>query len=147
MREIQTSRFGALQIEQTDVIRFPRGIFGMEDLHDWVLLADTQNAHLGWLQSLQRAEVALAVVSPRRFVPDYRLRVSRRELDPVNVASGSDAHVLVILGKDDDHITLNLKAPLIINLARRLGCQVVAKGEQPLQHKLPRRAGTLRKSA
>ncbi len=144
---IQTSRFGALQVEPDDVIEFPRGILGMEHLREWVLFADAQNAQLGWFQSTQQPEVALAVVSPRRFVPDYQVRVARRELTPLKLEKAEDAHVLAIVNQNDRCITLNLKAPLVINLPHRVGCQVVAKGNQPIQHELSYPTEPLKQSA
>ena len=144
---IQTSRFGTLQVEPDDVIEFPRGILGMEHLREWVLFADAQNAQLGWLQSTQQPEVALAVVSPRRFVPDYQVRVARRELESLKLEKADDAHVLAIVNQNDRYITLNLKAPLVINLSHRVGCQVVAKGNQPIQHELSCRTEPLKQSA
>lgn len=146
-QEIQTSRFGTLQIESSDIIEFPRGILGMENLREWILFADSGNPQLGWLQSAQQPEVALAVVSPQRFVPDYQVRVARRELAPLHLTQTENAHVLAIVGKNQQHITLNLKAPLVINLPERLGCQVVAKGDQPIQHELPYLVKPLKKIA
>jgi len=52
--EILTARFGAVEIESDDVIRFPGGMLGLEDCADWVLLADAQSEILGWLQSSTR---------------------------------------------------------------------------------------------
>ncbi|MFV2066769.1 MAG: flagellar assembly protein FliW, partial [Pirellulales bacterium] len=121
--EIATSRFGTLRIERDDTIRFPNGILGMEECRQWVLLADAQNDSLGWLQSAHRPHIALAVVSPRRFVPDYQIRVARRELSPLELEQPGDAQVLVAVAKNGDAVTLNLKAPLVLNLAKRFGCQ------------------------
>jgi flagellar assembly factor FliW len=134
--EIHTSRFGPVSIESNDVIHFPSGLLGLDGCRDWVLLADTQNDVLGWLQSTTQGEVALAVVSPRRFVPDYQVRVARTQLDPLGLNSLQDAHVLVIVSKNEQSITLNLKAPLIINLQRSLGRQVVDNAEYPIQFEL-----------
>jgi flagellar assembly factor FliW len=146
-QEIHTTRFGVLQIESDDIIEFPRGILGMENLHEWVLFADAENPQLGWLQSAQQPEVALAVVSPRRFITNYQVRVARRELTPLQLAKTEDAHVLAIVSKNDRHITLNLKAPLVINLSARLGCQIVTKGDQPIQYELSYHCEPLKKSA
>jgi flagellar assembly factor FliW len=44
-------------------------------------------------------------------------------------------------------LTLNLKAPLIINLDRRLGRQVITSDEQPVVLTLPSAPPLLRKSA
>lgn len=133
---IQTTRFGRLEIAPQDVLIFPAGIPGLEDCHEWVVLADSSNDALGWLQSCVRREIAFAVVSPRRFVSGYQIRIARSELAPLELVDLHEAQVLVIVGKSDRGITLNLKAPLVINLARRLGRQVVANGDQPIQYEL-----------
>lgn len=145
--QIRTTRFGALDIESEDVISFPTGLLGLEDCRHWVLLADAQNNALGWLQCITRPEVALAVVSPRRFVPHYQFRVFRSELAPLELADVRDAQVLAIVGKNERSITLNLKAPVVINLQRRMGRQVVANGDQPVQHELTSQPAPLKKSA
>lgn len=145
--QIRTTRFGALEIEAEDIINFPAGLLGLEDCRHWVLLADAQNSALGWLQSVSRPEVAFAVVSPRRFVPNYQFRVFRSELAPLELADVRDAQVLTIVGKNEHSITLNLKAPVVINLERRAGRQVVANGDQPVQYQLTSHAAPLKKSA
>jgi flagellar assembly factor FliW len=145
--ELHTTRFGLVEVEPADVIRFPAGMLGLDDCREWVLLADAHNDSLGWLQSTSRSEIALAVVSPRRFVPDYVIRVGRQELAPLSLESEHGAHVLAIVGKNDRSITLNLKAPLIINLDRRLGRQVVVNGDQPVQYELCAEATTHKKIA
>jgi flagellar assembly factor FliW len=145
--QIRTTRFGALDIETEDIIHFPTGLLGLEDCRHWVLLADAQNSALGWLQCTSRPEVALAVVSPRRFVPHYQFRVFRSELVPLELSDVRDAQVLTIVGKNERSITLNLKAPVVINLQRRLGRQVVANGDQPMQHELTSQPAPLKKSA
>ncbi len=145
--QILTTRFGVLEIENDDLITFPAGLFGLEDCRDWVLLADAQNDALGWMQSTSRPEVALAVVSPRRFVPTYQLKALRSDLVPLNLAQVEDAQVLAVVGKNERGITLNLKAPLVINVEKRLGRQVVCNVDQPLQFELTAERPALRKSA
>ena len=133
---ITTTRFGSVEVEADDVVRFPEGLLGLADCRDWVFLADTQNDALAWMQSLDQAEIALAVVGPRRFVPGYRVRVARRELQPLKLDDVGAAQVLVVVGRTDRSVTLNLRAPLVINLQRRLGRQVVTNGELPVRHEL-----------
>ena len=77
---LYTTRFGTLRIEGEDVIRFPEGLLGLRDCQNWVLLADAENDTLGWLQSTSRPDIAMAVVSPRCFVPTYQLRLAKSEL-------------------------------------------------------------------
>ena len=135
--EIHTTRFGTVEVDSRDVILFPAGVMGLDDCQHWVLLADSENESLGWLQSTTHGDVALAVVSPRRFVPEHEVRIARSELAPLALDSLAKAHVLAIVGKHAEKITLNLRAPLIINLRRRLGRQVIDNAELPLRYELP----------
>jgi flagellar assembly factor FliW len=142
---ISTTRFGRLDINEADVLTFVDGLIGMEDCRRWVLLSDAQSESLAWLQSLDRAEVALAVVSPRRFVPGYQVRVARREIQPLGLRDANDAQVLVIISHAGGALALNLKAPLVIHLQERLGRQIVARDDHAVQHRL--NATAARKSA
>jgi flagellar assembly factor FliW len=133
---ISTTKFGSLTIEEADVLTFVDGLIGMEDCHRWVLLGDAENAALAWLQSLERPEVALAVVSPRRFVADYQVRVAKREIAPLGLENPNEAQVLVIISNVGGALALNLKAPLVIHIGGRVGRQIVARDDHPVQHRL-----------
>jgi len=145
--QVATDRFGPLKIEEDEVLRFPGGLVGMADLRLWVLLADTENTSLGWLQSAEDPSVAVAVVNPRRFVPDYCLRISHRAIEGLGVEQLDDAQVLAIVGQHEDGLTLNLKAPLVFNIEKRLGTQVVAKDDHPIRYKLSNQPAQLKKTA
>jgi flagellar assembly factor FliW len=145
--EIHSSRFGTLHLDSDDVLRFPAGLLGLEHCREWVLLDDGQNDAVAWLQSVECPEVALAVVSPRRFVPDYRIRVARPEIEPLDFDDVRSAEVLVIVGRTDRAVTLNLKAPLLVNPARRLGRQVITNGNLPIRHELNNGQLALKRSA
>ena len=132
--QIETTRFGQVQFEKTDVITFESGLIGMELCCRWVLLADANNLLLGWLQSLDRADVALAVVSPRRFVADYQVRVRAVDLEPLKLSAPEAAQVLVVVSKSGGSLAVNLKAPVVINLEQRTGRQIIAKDDHEVQH-------------
>jgi len=130
---IETTRFGATSVDPEDILLFPAGLFGLDDCRHWVLLADAENDSVAWLQSATRPDTALAVVSPRRFAPNYKVRVAPSQLQALD------------LGPQDQ--LLNLRAPLLVNLSRRLGRQIVTNDEQPLQLPIAEVVTPLRKSA
>jgi flagellar assembly factor FliW len=144
---INTTRFGRIDVDPADVLAFPSGLPGLEDCREWALLADATNDALGWLQSTTRGDVALAVVSPRRFVPDYQVRIPRSELTPLAIADIRQAQIVLVVSRNGASLTLNLKAPIVINLEARTGRQVVASGDLPMQYELSTRQPTLKKSA
>jgi flagellar assembly factor FliW len=146
--QIQTSRFGSVEIDADDILVFPRGLFAFEGCRHWVLLADSHSELLGWLQCATLGSLALPVVSPRRYRPDYKVHVARHQLTPLEFSQFDQAYVLSILSKEDGQWTLNLKAPLVINLDRRLGRQLITGDDQPIAWPLPNlRHTSLRKSA
>lgn len=145
--KIHTTRFGAIEIEPDDILFFRNGLLGFEECRHWVLLADADNSAVAWLQSMQHAEIALPVVSPRRFVEEYQVRLEPSDVDLLQLTSVDQAYVLGIVSRDEETLTLNLRAPLVINLDRRIGCQVVTVDPQPMQYELATLPVTLRKSA
>ncbi len=145
--QINTSRFGPVVVHEEDILYFPSGLLGLEDCQQWLLLGDGHSDAVAWLQSIQRPQVAMAVVTPRRFVPDFRMRVARAELEPLHLTDLSAAEVLVIVGRTDRSITLNLKAPLVINPARGTGRQVITNGDLPIAYELRSGQTALRRSA
>ena len=144
---INTQRFGRIDVDPNDVLNFQSGLPGLEDCREWALLADASNDALGWLQSTNQGDIALAVVSPRRFVPHYQVRIPRSELTPLSISDIRQAQVVVVVGQNGTGLTLNLKAPIVINLEARTGRQVVASGELPMQYELSTNRPPLKKSA
>jgi flagellar assembly factor FliW len=145
--KIETSRFGAVAIEPQEAICFPAGLLGLDGLLDWIFLGDAEQEALGWMQSVDDGGVALPVVSPRRFVPDYQVRLLRRELEPLALDRPESAQVLVIVSKHEGVLTLNLKAPLVVNLERRLGRQVLNGADVSVRHEVYCESTTWKKTA
>lgn len=141
---LDTARFGRLQCSAGQTLLFPEGLIGFEQLQAWVLLDEPP---LHWLQSAEDPQIALPVVSPFLFVPDYCLHLAAGDKAALPWDSQRPALVLAVVGRQQSQWTMNLRAPLLVQPELRLGRQVVTADEQPLRHVLPRLAGTLRKSA
>jgi len=145
--DVNTTRFGQLHVADNDRIVFPQGMIGLEEYREWVLLGDAVNDNVAWLQCLTDGSLAVAVVSPRRFAPDYRIRIGAEQLETLQLGPADRVFVLSLVSKNDNCMTTNLKAPVIINLDRRLGGQVITNDEQPLQLELSSLPVNFRKSA
>ena len=144
---INTTRFGRIDVDSADLLTFQSGLPGLEQCREWALLADAANDALGWLQCTTRDDIAIAVVSPRRFVPHYQVRIPRSELTPLRLHDICHAQLVVVVSKNNKGLTLNLKAPIVINLEDRTGRQVVASGDLSLSQQLDHTLATLKKSA
>ncbi len=145
--QIETSRFGTLDIEADAIVLLPDGIIGFPQQRHWVLLREGDSATLGWLQSISDPELALSVVTPKAYVPDYVLRFRREEISSMPWKSHDEVVALAVVSLTEDQLTINLKAPILINLQRCVGCQLLTCDDQPIQYVLPNLHASMRKSA
>lgn len=134
---IETQRFGIISLDQEQLFLFPAGLIGMETLRDWALLPDLQNPSVAWLQSASRGDRALPLISPRAFFKDYRVQVSQRELTGLHMKPGAEMYVLTTVATHGGRMTTNLRSPILVNLSRRLGCQIITDNDQPLRQLVP----------
>ncbi|MDA8743440.1 flagellar assembly protein FliW [Rubripirellula amarantea] len=138
--KIDTQRFGTLHLNSDQLFLFPQGLYGMETLRQWALLPDPDNSSVAWLQSASRGDRAIALISPRVFFDSYRVRIGRRELACLHLTNDAELYIMTAVSGHVGKLTTNLRAPIVLNFERRLGCQVITTDEQPLQKSLPLRS-------
>jgi len=131
-KQLETKRWGMLQYREEDVITFPFGLLGFEHLHQWALFVAQDHPPFQWMVSIEDPDVAFVVVDPLLICPDYAPKVSRRELEHLQVESLDDLRLLsiVTLGRKPEDATINLSGPLFINVKKKIGKQVVLLSSQ-----------------
>jgi flagellar assembly factor FliW len=122
---IQTSRFGEIEVDDTRVIRFPKGLLGFPNYQRYVLIEAGEESTFWWLQSVDLPELAFIVTDPSLFVPTYQVPLRRDQLGDLAIESPEEAQVFVIVNKHDSMLTGNLQGPLVIHVEKRLGEQMV----------------------
>ncbi|HLS09729.1 flagellar assembly protein FliW [Lentibacillus sp.] len=125
--QIQTKYFGEMEIADTSVIHFPSGLPGFVDEKEFALLNLSETSVYQILQSTQTANVAFVVVNPYFFYQDYVIDLDDNLVSSLELKNDKDVVVLSILTVKDpfDTSTLNLKAPLIINVQNNRGKQYI----------------------
>ncbi|MGE0525898.1 MAG: flagellar assembly protein FliW [Bdellovibrionales bacterium] len=124
---IHTSRFGAISITSDDVIHFPEGLLGFNELRRFVLLDDPTDEIFAWLQSCEEPGIAFPVLEPELFTASYSIQLTKHDLDSLQLPNleGSRAFAIITIPQDPTQMTANLKAPIVVNVPRRLGRQCV----------------------
>lgn len=123
--KIQTSRFGELEVDDSRIITFPKGLLGFAKYTHFALIQPSEESVFFWLQCTQRTELAFVVVDPSIFLSDYRVQLKGEELGIIELSDPKLAQVLVVVNKVAGMLTANLQGPLVINSARCLGKQLV----------------------
>lgn len=124
------------------IITFTNGILGLEQYKRYVLLDHPGTDVIKWLEAVDAPEIALPVTNPFYFFPNYSPKISRENLLQIDIKSPEEAIVLCVLtiGSNPKDITINLKAPIVINADSRLADQFIAENpeyniREPLQLK------------
>lgn len=127
MLNINTSRFGEIEVKPEDLITLPHGIIGFTELKKYVLLDHDKDSPFKWLQSVDDGAIAFVLINPLLFKPDYMVEVTEAEVLDLELKSEEDAiiSVIITIPSNPQNMTANLKAPLIFNLANRKGKQLV----------------------
>lgn len=125
--QIQTTRFGTIKINETDLVTFKEGLLGFSNLRQFVLLDDPNDEIFAWLQSCERPEVAFPILEPELYLSDYKVRLGKSDLEAMEMKGDEATRVFNIVTIPDDptQSTANLKAPIIINVASRLAKQTI----------------------
>jgi flagellar assembly factor FliW len=130
--QIQTSRFGSVSIKTEDVLNFPEGLLGFNELRQFVLLDDPTDEIFAWLQSCEEPNIAFPVLEPELFAPNFVVHLTKHDLEALNLetARGSRNFAIITIPQDPTQMTANLKAPIVINVAKRLARQCVLQDNQ-----------------
>jgi flagellar assembly factor FliW len=124
---IRNTRFGDIQVEEDKLLTFPGGIPGFEHANRFTLLRDEAMEPFFWLQSLDEPEVAVIVVDPFLFFPDYAPLLIEEYLEILGLEDPGDVTLFVIttIPEDACQITANLAAPIAIHNEHRIGVQAI----------------------
>ena len=125
----RSPRLGDFSYGTEDVIRFPQGIPGFEQLQQFLLLARDEYAPFIFLAALERPEVALPLVP----VPPATLDVRPSRAAQASLGQPDEApityYAVASIGPNAAEIGVNLRAPIVINRDTRLGCQIILPDE------------------
>lgn len=122
---VNTTRFGDVEVDDERVITFEKGLLGFPSFKQYVLLQPNDDSFFYWLQSLEVPELAFVVTDPRAFVSSYKIPFKKEQMEEMGIGSLDEAEVLVIVNKRDNLLTGNLQGPLVINITRCTGQQLV----------------------
>ncbi len=127
--QIVTGRFGRLEVSPEEVFFFPEGLLGFEQLRNYIFVEVQGNPAFKWLQSLEDAEVAFLLVDPFLFVPGYEVNLGEGVEQKLKIGKREEVlvYTTVTIPRDRgvEEATTNLLGPIIVNIRKRLGLQLV----------------------
>lgn len=125
--ELSTKYHGVRKYEESDVIIFKKGIPGFEHLKRFILFKLEENEEFNILHSIDDESIGLIAVSPFNYIKDYQFNLDDKKMKELNIEKEEDVMVLntVTLSTNITDITVNLKAPILINVKNKMGEQII----------------------
>lgn len=138
---IENTKLGDVEIDDARVVTLPEGILGFSDARKYVVLDIRKGSSLKWLLSVDRPDLALVVTDPGAWFPGYAVSLSGADEETLAFAAGDELSVMAVVtvrGRRREDLTVNLRAPIAVNLRTLLGKQVVLPVDRwGLQEPLP----------
>ena len=122
---VVSRRFGTFEVPATSVLHFAQGLVGFAQHRRYVVLDHRPGSPFKWMLSIDDPELAFAVAHPGELVADYQppLALAARLLDTEPDALALFA--IVTIPSDPTRMTVNLMAPVVVNLRTRQARQIV----------------------
>ena len=140
--KIETSRFGSLDLLEDKIIHVPSGLFGFPESKRFTLLEHKKGSPFCWLQSVDNGSLAFVLIDPLLVKPDYEIQISPQDMKELQLADAPDGiQTLVIVNVSPGEkveLTANLLGPIVINVKKKLGKQIILSDNQySLRHPIP----------
>ena len=123
--EIESTRFGRLEVDDERIITFPQGLLGFPDHSRFALIQTGEENYFFWLQSADDPNLAFVVTDPSIFFKDYDVPLREEMQQDLQLEDPQFVQVFVICNKVGEWLTGNLLGPLVVNSQNRLAQQVV----------------------
>jgi flagellar assembly factor FliW len=128
---VSLPRFGDCTYTESEVIRFPWGLPGFATLHRFLVLSVDAEERYIWLQSLDDVKIAIPLCDPWSIFDDYEAPLPLYAKQSLDLESADSFCVMcVLVGRPGAETTINLLAPVIINIKSRIGRQITLENHR-----------------
>ena len=134
---VPSQALGAIEVRPDTIVTFCEPLAGFPDCTLYALIEHTREGgssagSVFWLQAVERPFHAFVVTDPWGVNADYAPEISDADAGQLGLGSFEDARVFGILTvpRSPSEITINLRAPVVVNVAQRLAKQVVVLNDE-----------------
>ena len=138
----KTRLFDTIDIADDKIITLERGMIGFPDLKKFALIFDEEKKDNGfnimWLQSMDDGDIAFPVTDPSYIKEDYAPSVNDELIAHLGEMNEESTYILVTVTvpRDVKEFSVNLKAPIVINMNTNKGAQVITEDDVPVKFKV-----------
>ena len=136
--KIPSEKLGEIEIDEKSIINFVSPIIGFEKIKKYVIVKLSENDKFSWLQSVDNDSVTFPITVPQAFDIDYTFEIDDNNQKLLNLNDANDLLTFNIvnipLNRPED-ATINLLAPIVVNIKENIGAQLILSGSNHLPNK------------
>lgn len=116
-----------IEYVDADVIQFESGVPGFEGLKRFLLAMNPEHEPFVWLYAIDNPQIRFLMVNPLLFRPDYSPNMHKEQIADLQIDHKDDLllFVIVTLNPNPKLSTVNMAGPVLVNIKRKLGKQVI----------------------
>lgn len=113
-------------------ILFEKGIPGFEEYKTFIISDIDGNEKLKMITSKEDSNIGFLSISPFKVKKDYEINLNEEIISELKIEKSEDVLVLnlITVGKSLETSTVNLKAPVIINIKNNKGKQLILQDDK-----------------
>jgi len=127
---VESPRLGVLDVPRDKIFVLDRGLVGLPSARRFVLVDHRPGSPFRWLLCVDDPDLAFVVGNPCDLVAGYEPPLAEASAalgcPPTDVV----VMVLVTIPSDPREVSVNLLAPVVVDLSNRTGCQLVLEGSR-----------------
>jgi flagellar assembly factor FliW len=139
--ETNSKLFGKINYVKENIIYFEEGLIGIPDKKNFILIEKENFKPFSYLQCVDDGSFILVVINPILVIKDYKFEIYKDDLASVGLTENDTDNLsllgIVIMADKIENVTVNLRAPIIININTKHAKQVILQNndysvEEPL---------------
>ena len=137
--EVISPVHGKITYDENEIIKFEKTILGFDKSKRFILKDVNENDFFKILQSVDEPEVGFIVISPFEVENNYEINLNNEVINTLKIKEANNVllYSLVTLNSKIEDITVNLKAPIVININNKKAQQfIIDKEKYKIKHTL-----------
>ena len=125
--------------DRRTVIRFEDGLYGFEDVKDYVLLQEDDSQVIWTLQAANSPIPSFIAINPFLLLKDYAPHLAEEDCRKLGNPQAEDLCFLAIavIRRNPQESAVNLKSPVVINVRTKTGRQIIMEEtDYPVRYRL-----------
>lgn len=125
-------KYGKFEFTDDDIFYMTSPLLGFSHLSDFLLISSEEHLPFYVFHSSEDPSVSFVIIDIKSFFPDYAPEIHKRDLKILQAKSRDDLVLfgIVVVPSNPKDATVNLKAPLAINVQKKLAKQIILEDDR-----------------